>query len=343
MKLRNIIRSFFLQESKKEFKHISALETQILAKVREEKELEIELNKSYTPIPQPFWAFRFPLAFALILIIVFSFGIIVNTPVVAKGSILDTLINLKNQLQQELTHLLGNDPAYRDKSTQKYKQAQQEWCSVSARAPEEQEKAVAAIREFLDRPDADVKYECIKNPNDNSEEARPTETYIVDFDRFVIDIQTNHVIEMSEKEGSWGENKDGSHWSSPQKQYDYTARYTKEELEQLARDFIVKHEKALGKIELSNLTLEAGTKNEDPGKINYFFVWKGTRQVRKLKEPYKTCSKDVTKDEADSYDENGVPCVIAYEDAFTPQVSLTFTQGGQMVSFSNELNSQPEK
>ena len=144
MKLRNIIRSFFLQESKKEFKHISALETRILARVREEKELEIELDKSFTPTPRPFWTFRFPLAFATVVLLVFFIGVLTNnSPVFAKGSIIDALISLKNQLQQELTQLLSNDPSYRDKNTQKYKQTQQEWWSVSARSPEEQEKAVS--------------------------------------------------------------------------------------------------------------------------------------------------------------------------------------------------------
>src|SRR3989339_1772655 len=211
MKLRNIIRSFFLQESKKEFKHISMLEKQILARVREEKELEVELDKTFTPAPRPFWTFRFPLAFATVVLLVFFVGVLTNnSPVFAKGSIIDALINLKNQLQQELTQLLSNDPTYRDKNSQKYKQAQQEWCSVSARPPEEQEKAVIAVREFLDRPDANATYECIRNPNENENEQPRVESYIVDFDRFIIDTETNLIVEMSPKEGNWGTNKDGS-------------------------------------------------------------------------------------------------------------------------------------
>src|SRR3989338_1403319 len=167
MKLRNIIRSFFLQESK--------------------KELEVELDKTFTPAPRPFWTFRFPLAFATVVLLVFFVGVLTNnSPVFAKGSIIDALINLKNQLQQELTQLLSNDPTYRDKNTQKYKQTQQEWCSVSARPPEEQEKAVAAIRDFMDRPDANVEYECVvRNPNNQDEEPL-IETYTLDFDRFII-------------------------------------------------------------------------------------------------------------------------------------------------------------
>lgn len=307
MKLKNIIRSFFLKESKKEFKHISDLEKQILMRVREEKELEVELDKNFTPAPRPFWTFRLPLAFATIVLLVFFVGVLSNnSPAFAKGSIIDALIGLKNQLQQELTQLLSNDPSYRDKDTQKYKQTQQEWCSVSARPPEEQEKAVAAIRDFMDRPDANVEYECVvRNPNKPDEEPL-IETYTLDFDRFIIDIKTNQVLEMAAIEGTWGENKDGSRWSSPEKEYDYTPRYTQLEAEGQARKFITNHQIALGEIDLEKLTLTREANKDELGNLNYFFIWRG-----------------------DPREENG--------EIFTPQLTLTMTQGGQIVHFSNHL------
>jgi len=307
MKLKNIIRSYFLKESKNEFKHISDLEKQILMRVREEKELEVELDKNFTPAPRPFWTFRLPLAFATIVLLVFFVGVLSNnSPAFAKGSIIDALIGLKNQLQQELTQLLSNDPSYRDKDTQKYKQTQQEWCSVSARSPEEQEKAVAAIRDFMDRPDANVEYECVvRNPNKPDEEPL-IETYTLDFDRFIIDIKTNQVIEMAAIEGTWGENKDGSRWSSPEKEYDYTPRYTQLEAERKAREFITDHQIALGEIDLEKLTLTREANKDELGNLNYFFIWRG-----------------------DPREENG--------EIFTPQLTLTMTQGGQIVHFSNHL------
>ena len=307
MKLKNIIRSYFLKESKNEFKHISDLEKQILMRVREEKELEVELDKNFTPAPRPFWTFRLPLAFATIVLLVFFVGVLSNnSPAFAKGSIIDALIGLKNQLQQELTQLLSNDPSYRDKDTQKYKQTQQEWCSVSARSPEEQEKAVAAIRDFMDRPDANVEYECVvRNPNKPDEEPL-IETYTLDFDRFIIDIKTNQVIEMAAIEGTWGENKDGSRWSSPEKEYDYTPRYTQLEAARQAREFITDHQIALGEIDLEKLTLTREANKDELGNLNYFFIWRG-----------------------DSREENG--------EIFTPQLTLTMTQGGQIVHFSNHL------
>jgi hypothetical protein len=333
MKLKNIIKDTLSHETPKESQHINELQNMILAKVHEEQTHEEEI-KSFFSLKRFSWNFQLPLAFALVLVIVVCSLITLNTPVSAKGSFLDNLIALKNQIQQELTHLLGNDPSYRDKSTQKYKQAQQEWCTVSARAPEEQEKAVDAIQDFLDRPDANVKYECIRNPESRSSEQAQTESYLVDFDRFTIDTKTNTILEMSPKEGAWGENKDGSHWSSPEKEYDYTSRYTQAQAEQLARDFIKGHEKALGKIDLSSLTLESSLKGEDIGKVNYFFTWIGKPQTKKIAEPYKTCSKDIKKEDADSYDNNGVPCITATEDKFTPQLTISFTQGGQLVQFS---------
>ena len=337
MKLRNIIRSFFLQESKKEFKHISMLEKQILARVKEEKELEVELDKSFLPQPRPFWSFRLPLALATtILLIVFVGFLSSKTPVSAKGSIIDALISLRNALQEQLTDLLTNDPTYRDKDSQKYKQAQQEWCSVSARPAEEQEKAVTSVREFLDRPDASINYECIRNPNENPDEQARVESYTVDFDRFIVDTKTNLIVEMSPKEGTWGTNKDGSRWFSPQKEYDYTPRYSLAEAEVLAREFIQNHEKAIGKIDLKNLNLETGSKGESEKNINYFFTWRGETKRRKLDHPYTTCRADIKKEDADSF-ENGLPCITVKDENFTPQLTITFTQGGQLVNFINEL------
>lgn len=294
MKYKNVIKAAFEQEERKDAMHIKALEKQILSKIHDEEDLEKEV-KTYFPQRKSFWTTSLPYAFATIVLVVLFFGLTTNSQVMAKGSILEALMNLRNQLQQELSNLLSNDPSYRDKETQKYKQTQQEWCSVSARAPEEQEKAVAAIRDFLDRPDAKVEYECVvRNPN-KPDEKPLIETYSVDFDLFIIDIKTNKVIEMSPKQGTWGENKDGSRWTSPEKQYDYTPRYTQAEAEELSSEFITNHEKAIGKIDLDKFTLETGVKGENADKVNYFFIWKNDKQ----------------------------------------KITITYTRGGQIVHFSN--------
>jgi hypothetical protein len=299
MKLKNIIRSFFLQESKKEFKNINSLEQKILLRVKEEKELEDNLNKSFTPATRPFWNFleiKVPYAFAVFVLVIFIIGFTTSS-VLAKGSVIEMLVNLRNALQQELSNILNNDPSYRDKGTQKYQQAQKEWCLVSARPAEEREKAVEAIRDFLDRPDANVEYECVRNPSKDSSERPQTESYIVDLDRFTVDTKTNVIIEMSPKEGTWGINKDGSRWFSSQKEYDYTPRYTDETVEQFAVNFIKNHESSLGKIDLDKLTLEVNSKDENGEKITYFLSWKNDKH----------------------------------------SLTISFTQGGQLVAFLNEL------
>ncbi len=303
MKYRNIIKLIFEQEEQKEVKHIKTLEKQILTKIHDEESLDREMG-SHFQSKRSIWNVKVPYLLAITIIVVFLISATTSS-VSAKGSVMEVLINLRNALQQELTNLLTNDLSYRNKNSQKYQQAQEEWCSVSARSPEQREVAVAAIRDFLDRPDAKVEYECIRNPKSNSNEQPQTESYIVNFDRFIIDTKTNRVIEMSPKEGTWGKNKDGTLWFSPQKQYDYTPRYTQSQVEQIAQEFIASHEKALGKLNLNNLTLKAATKDGGEGRINYVFIWKGEQQ---------------------------------YRDSFTPQLTITFTQGGQLISFFNELS-----
>ena len=285
MKLKNVIKNTFEEQEEKELPHISSLEKKIQAKIRGDK------------IRKSFWITKNPYAYATLVIFIMLFGFTMSSPVMAKSSIVESLISLKNGLQQESTNLLNSDPSYRDNNTQKYKQTRQEWCAVSARSPEEQEKAVDSIRDFIDKPGANVVYECVsRNPNKPDEKPQ-TESYTLDFDRFIIDTKTNRIIQMTHKEGTWGENKDGTRWFSAQKEYDYTPRYTQAEAGQLARDFIAKHEKALGKIDLDKLAFETGIKDDGTGKVNYFFIWKNKEQ----------------------------------------NVTIAFTQGGQLVSFFNTL------
>lgn len=300
MKLKDVIKTTLEQEDKKELKHIDMLQSRIMAKIQEEKAQEDDLKKYFQPITS-FWNFKVPYAFA-VAVLAIIFITFTTSSVLAKGSIVEMLMNLRNALQQELSQLLNTDPTYRDKGTQKYQQAEKEWCLVSARPAEAREKAVEAIRDFLDRPDANVEYECIRNPENNPNEQPQTEAYIVDFDRFTIDTKTNQIIEMSPTGGRWGENKDGTRWFSPQKEYDYTPRYGQAEVEQFARQFVKDHESSLGKIDLDKLTLTSDKKDDDAGKTSYIYIWKA----------------DGTGDDV-------------------KQLSISYTQGGQLISYLNEL------
>jgi hypothetical protein len=87
------------------------------------------------------------------------------------------------------------------------------------------------------------------------------------------------------------------------------------------------------------LTLETGKKDGGSGRVNYFFIWRGEAQRVQHNPPLETCSEDLNKDtEGLYYNGNGMPCIKVYESTETPSISIAFTSGGQLISFSNELN-----
>lgn len=61
---------------------------------------------------------------------------------------------------KELTLASSEDPRYRDHTAQSTKQLREKLCSLTARPADEREKAVVAIRDFLEMPTAEVEYEC---------------------------------------------------------------------------------------------------------------------------------------------------------------------------------------
>ena len=243
---------------------------------------------------------------------------------------------------KELTIAGSEDPKYRDHTAQSTKQLREKLCSLTARSAQEREEAVAAIRDFLEMPTAEVEYEC-NNAFYSLEEDRlipaKGETHTVGMTYFVVDPATNFVLQVDETPGTWGYKTDGSRWFSDQKDYDYSANYSQEEVEQIAKGFIAKHASAVGNIDLNKLTLETGKKDSGNGRVNYFFIWRGEARTAQYNPPHETCSEDLDKD-ADGlyYNGNGVPCIKVYESTETPSISIAFTSGGQLINFSNELN-----
>lgn len=243
---------------------------------------------------------------------------------------------------KQITEKLSTDPKYRDGTSQSTRQLREKLCSLTARPAEEREKAVMAIRDFLGMPTAEVEYEC-NSAFYSMEEDRlipaKGETYTVGITYFVVDPATNHVLQVDEAPGTWGYKTDGTRWFSDQKDYDYSANYSKEEVEQIAKGFIAKHASAIGNIDLGKLTLEIGKKDSGNGRVNYFFIWRGAAQTIQHNPPLETCSEDLNKDtEGLYYNGNGVPCIKVYESTEQPSLSVAFTSGGQLISFSNELN-----
>lgn len=243
---------------------------------------------------------------------------------------------------KEITEDLSTDPKYRDRTAQSTKQLRKKLCALTARPAEEREKAVFAVRDFLEMPTAEVEYEC-NNAFYSFEEDRlipaKGETYTLGMTYFIVDSTTNYVLQVEETPGTWGYKTDGTRWFSDQKDYDYSANYSQKEVEQIARSFIAKHSSAIGDINLSNLTLETGKKDSGNGRVNYFFIWRGEARTVQHNPPLETCSEDLNKDtEGLYYNGNGVPCIKVYESTETPSLSIALTSGGQLINFSNELN-----
>lgn len=241
-----------------------------------------------------------------------------------------------------ITEKLSIDPKYRDHTSPTTKELREKLCSLTARPVKEREKAIASIRDFLEMPTVEVEYECSNafySLEDDKFIPAKGETYTVGLTYFIVDPETNHVLQVEETPGTWGYKTDGSRWFSEGKEYDYSAKYSQEEVQQIARSFVAKHSSSIGDIDLSKLTLETGKKDGGGGRVNYFFIWRGEAQKVQHNPPLETCSEDLNKDvEGLYYNSNGVPCIKVYESTETPSISIAFTNGGQLISFSNELN-----
>ncbi|MCB9801660.1 MAG: hypothetical protein H6774_01080 [Pseudomonadales bacterium] len=281
------------------------------------------------------------LALVILLLVVIYFGLNVTRSKYQSYRTQQTE-NQRVQEIKEITEKLSTDPKYRDHTAQATKELREKLCSLTARPVEEREKAIASVRDFLEMPTVEVEYEC-SNAFYSLEEDKlipaKGETYIVGLTYFIVDPETNHVLQVEETPGTWGYKIDGSRWFSEGKEYDYSANYSQEEVERLARSFIAKHSSAIGDIDLSKLALETGRKDGGNGRVNYFFIWRGEAQTVQHNPPLETCSEDLNKDvEGLYYNGNGVPCIKVYESTETPSISIAFTSGGQLISFSNELD-----
>lgn len=181
--------------------------------------------------------------------------------------------NAKYTEVQQLADALANDPKYRDKESQAYKEARQRFCLLSARSVEQREKAVANIREFLSKPTVGVDFICSKF--EGSDYTKPKiEYYNAALFGFTVDPKTNYIVEVRTEawEGSrWGTNEDGSRWFDPQPEIDYAPRYTQAQAREVAEKFIADHKNILG-IDLANMTLDPERVGTKPG--NYFFGWR---------------------------------------------------------------------
>jgi len=235
---------------------------------------------------------------------------------------------------QRITELNATMTKNPNKDSQEYKAARQEFCLLTARPAGDREMAVANIQKFLGKPDVPVEFLCSRLdslPNDTGTDynSPASEHYEAARFSFTVDPNTNYIVEVGQGESRWGYNDDGSRWFDPLPEYDHTARYTSpEEIKPVAEQFMKNHEDILG-VDISQMTYEyRGTK---PG--NYFVQW--VDYEHPFTEEYEQCG-DVDRDLEGVYQkENGAWCAPIKNTRY-PTVSLTITQGGQVIIYDND-------
>jgi hypothetical protein len=221
---------------------------------------------------------------------------------------------------KELTENSLSSAGYQDEKSMQ--ETRKEICQLTARSEVERNKGITAIRNFLDNPMAEVKYQCsdaFYDTTNNKLVPARSETYTVDLNTFLVNPYTNHVIQANIQEFET-----------------FVKVLPEKEIGDLAKSFITNHSLALGNIDVSQYTLETGQKgNED---INYFFTWKGTKQIVKLDSPTVTCSKDIAKDtKGIYYQADGTPCYKTYEEMRQPIIQIAFNNHGQLLNFANNF------
>ena len=236
----------------------------------------------------------------------------------------------------ELNALMTKNP---NKDSQEYQEARKKFCLITARSAKEREKAVANIRKILGMPDVQVDFLCSgfgNKPNDaGTDYNNPVrEYYEAALYGVTIDPKTNYIIEVGEAERRGGYKADGTRWSDPMPEYDYTLRYnTVAEVQKVAEKFMTDHLDILG-FDISKLKTEyEGTK---PG--NYFFKWEdyehGFTKETELCGNLGEGSVDSTYEGAYQNAE-GVWCVRRTSTNY-PLVSITITTGGQVIRYDND-------
>lgn len=224
---------------------------------------------------------------------------------------------------KELTENSLSSTGYPDEKSAN--DARKEICQLTARTVVEQDKAIIAIRSFLDKPTAEVKYQCsdaFYDTTNNQLVPARSETYTVGLNTFLVNPQTNHVISVNIQE------------------FETIAKVlSAKEAEEVAKSFITNHSSALGTIDVNQYTLETGQKgNKD---ANFFFSWKGAKQTVKLDPPAVTCSKDIAKDTKDIYYQaDGTPCYKTYEQVRQPVIQIAFNNHGQLLNYANSFEGE---
>ena len=209
------------------------------------------------------------LPFILLLAVICVF-VVVLTPRFLNQPKVSQSIQTGDKAQQ-IAEAEAKLASIKDKDSQEYKEAKQQYCLLKSRPAAEREKAVANVREFLGMPTVDVEFDCGRGNY---------EYYTAASWSIMIDPKTNYIVETGEAERRWGTKEDGTRWFDPTPEYDYTPRYTTPEaIRPVAEKFLIDHKDIFG-IDITKMTYEfEGTK---PG--NFFLKWKTVDENGKTKE-----------------------------------------------------------
>lgn len=158
--------------------------------------------------------------------------------------------------------------------------------ALVARPESERQNAVAEIKKFADKQDLTVNYRNTSKSSYNA--AVSAEVYTTDFDQYEVDARNNNIIQFGPRPLNVEEKS---------KEFDTTPRYSKVELETMARQFIAKNASA---IKLDSLTPKFGDKEG----VNYFFRW-----------------EDASREIEDMH----------------PFIQVGFSRGGSLLSYTNSL------
>lgn len=268
----------------------------------------------------------------LILAIIAILAVVLAPRLVSQSKVAKTLqSSAKDKEVAELLATMSKNP---NKDSREYKEAHQKFCLLTARPVAEREKAIANIREFLGMPDIPVEFLCSNFASKSDESGTDFNNPVLEHYEaarfgFRIDPKKNHIIEVGEAERRWGTNNDDSRWFDPQPEYDNTPRYTTAEaIRPVAEQFMADHQDILG-VDISQMTHEfEGTK---PG--NFFVRW--VDYERPYTEEYEQCGDTDQTLETAYQRADGVWCASIKNTRY-PTVSLTITQGGQVIVYSND-------
>ncbi|MFA6973182.1 MAG: hypothetical protein WC238_00385 [Parcubacteria group bacterium] len=167
------------------------------------------------------------------------------------------------------------------------KETQDQIDALIARPEKDRQKAVDEIKKFAKKQDLAVNYKSTGKSVYNTTVA--DELYTTDYDQYDVDARNNRIIQFGPRPLAIGE--------AP-KEYDTTARYSKNELETMARQFIATN---ASDVKLDDLTSRFGDKEG----VNYFFRWEDTSKTVEDMHPF---------------------------------IQVGFTRGGDLLSYTNTLS-----